>query len=238
MPRRTTFAVVPLAATCLVIALPLEVTADDAMGTTQTSCSDQHECKTVSVDAAGALTVGSTSGTISLSGLGDVTAYSLVDVIETLGNGHMFVGGAYAMDWGTCAHGSATAGDYSASGGTSTFPHSPPSTTGTRPALTTDAAGGFRCSYSLTYPAVDSSDDSTCGHHLCAVRNDIFVVLGGATVTRLASASVEAPNAPPPALPEMPSPPLGAVAGLLVVGGAVLAGQRRLGVTAGRANGR
>jgi hypothetical protein len=179
---------------------PIHAAAD-----TQTTCSDPTACKTVTVDGNGALTSGSTSGTITIGSLQPSTTYSLVDVIEGLGTNHVFIGGSYTISFSpTCTAGSATGSTYTVQGGASTYPSAPPATSGTLPTITTDGSGTFSCAYTLTYPTIDGTNDSTCDGHLCSVRNDIFVMSGSTTVTQLASQSVPPGGSPPTSVPEAP----------------------------------
>ena len=227
------FAILPLvAATCFT------VTTLHARADTQTTCSgDPTGCKTVTVDSNGLLTSGSTSGTITLGGtasggnLAANTTYNLVDVIEALATNHQFVGGSYTLSFASpCTTGSATGGTYTVVGGASTYPSTPPSTTGTRPTITTDGSGNFSCAYTLTYPTVDGTNDTMCDGHLCAVRNDIFVVnqATGATVAAIASASVLPGGSPPTSVPEAPWAILIPASIVLVAGAGIVTWRRKL----------
>jgi hypothetical protein len=219
------------------VAVSLTVMAAGAWADTQTTCgTDPTGCKTVTVDANGALTSGSTSGTITLGGtssggaLAASTTYNLVDVIEALATNHEFVGGSYTLSFASpCTTGSATGGTYTVVGGSSTYPMTPPATSGTLPTITTDSSGNFSCAYTLTYPTVDSSNDTMCDGHLCAVRNDVFVVsqANGATVTAIASASVLPGGSPPTSVPEAPYTVLLLLAAVAGAGFVILRRYRR-----------
>ena len=217
-------------------AASLGLTVLHASADTQTTCgTDPTGCKTVTLDSAGLLTSGSTSGTITLGGtssggnLAASTTYNIVDVIEGLGTAHMFVGGSYTLSFAaSCTTGTATSGTYTVVGGASTYPMTPPATSGTLPTITTDGSGNFSCAYTLTYPTVTSSNDSMCDGHLCAVRNDIFVMSGTTTVAAIASASALPGGAPPTSIPEAPLPILLPAGILLVAAMGVLIWRRRL----------
>jgi hypothetical protein len=225
-----------LATIPLLAAASLGVTVLHASADTQTTCgTDPTGCKTVTVDSAGKLTSGSTSGTITLGGTGSggslaaSTTYTLVDVIEGLGTAHMFVGGSYTLSFASsCTSGSATSGTYTVVGGASTYPMTPPATSGTLPTITTDGSGNFSCAYTLTYPTVNSTNDAMCDGHLCSVKNDVFVMSGATKVTAIASDSVAPGGAPPSTIPEAPLPILLPAGILLVAAMGVLIWRRRL----------
>jgi hypothetical protein len=223
--RFLVLATLPLAA-----AASLGLTVLPASADTQTTCgTDPTGCKTVTVDSSGALTSGSTSGTITLGTLTASTTYNLVDVIEGLGMTHLFVGGSYTLSFaGSCASGAGTSGTYTVVGGASTYPTAPPATSGTLPTITTNGSGAFSCAYTLTYPTVDSTNDGTCSNHLCSVRNDIFVMSGSTKVTQLASASVPPGGSPPTSIPEASLPILLPAGIVLVAVMGVLIWRRKL----------
>ena len=225
-----------LASLPLLAAASLGVTVLHASADTQTTCAtDPNGCKTVTVDSTGAMTSGSTSGTITLAGTGSggslaaSTTYTLVDVIEGLGTNHLFVGGSYTLSFAaSCTSGTGTSGTYTVVGGASTYPTTPPATSGTLPTITTDVSGNFSCAYTLTYPTVNNTNDGTCGNHLCSTKNDIFVMSGNTKVTNTASASVPPGGAPPTSIPEAPLPILLPAGILLVAVMGVLIWRRRL----------
>jgi len=99
----------------------------------------------------------------------------------------------------------------------------------TLPTITSDASGNFNCNYTLTYPTIDSSNDTTCGNgHLCSVRNDIWVVSGNTVVTQTASFSVEPDGQPPTSIPEAPLPILIPVGIVLIIGAGLVVWRRKL----------
>ena len=222
-----------MAAPVLVVAALLG-TSLVAAADSQTTCADPASCKTVTVDGAGKLTSGSTSGNITFTtGLAANTTYTLVDVMETLGTDHQFVGGSYTLNFaGSCTAGSATGGTYTVNGTApiaSTYPTSPPSTTGTLPTITTDGSGDFNCNYTVSYPTIDGTNDATCGGvNLCSTRNDLFVMSGNFKVTQTASLSVPPDGAPPTSVPEAPLPILIPAGILLALGAGLVLWRRRI----------
>jgi hypothetical protein len=221
-----------LMAAPLLVAAAFVGTTVVAVADSQTSCVSPPNCKTVTVDSGGKLTSGSTSGNINFVGLTANTTYNLVDVMETLGTDHQFVGGSYSLNFaGTCTAGSGTGGSYTVNGTApiiSTYPSSPPSTSGTLPTITADGSGNFNCNYTVSYPTIDGTNDSTCGQHLCSARNDLFVMSGDSVVTQTASFSVEPDGAPPTSVPEAPLPILIPAGILLAIGAGIVVWRRRL----------
>ncbi len=216
----------------LVVAAGLLGTSVVALADSQTACVSPPNCKTVTVDGDGKLTSGSTSGNINFTGLAASTTYNLPDSMEALATSHQFVGGSYTLSFAaTCANGSATSSSYTVTGVTqaSTWPSTPAVTSGTLPTITSDASGNFNCNYTLTYPTIDSSNDTTCGNgHLCSVRNDIWVVSGNTVVTQTASFSVEPDGQPPTSIPEAPLPILIPVGIVLIIGAGLVVWRRKL----------
>lgn len=216
----------------LVVAAGLLGTSMVALADSQTTCTDRN-CKTVTVDSDGKLTSGSTSGNITFTGLTASTTYNVSDTIEALATTHQFVGGSYTLSFAsTCAAGSATSSSYTVTGITqvSTWPSTPAATSGTLPTITTDASGNFNCNYTLTYPTVDGTNDTTCGEnlHLCSVRNDIWVMSGDTKVTQTASFSVEPGGQPPTSIPEAPLPILIPVGIVFIIGAGLVVWRRKL----------
>lgn len=203
-----------------------------ALADSQTSCVSPPNCKTVTVDGDGRLTSGSTSGNINFVGLSATTTYSVSDTLEALATNHQFVGGSYTLSFaGTCTSGSATGSSFTVTGITqaSTWPSAPPQTSGTLPTITSDASGNFNCDYTLTYPTVDGTNDTTCGNgHLCSVRNDIWVMSDSTVVTQTASFSVEPDGQPPTSIPEAPLPVMIPVAIVLIIGAGLVVWRRKL----------
>jgi hypothetical protein len=211
-----------LLATPLVFAAWLSFNPLHASADSQTACvplsvgpppvPDPTGCKTVTVDANGALTSGSTSGNISFGGttsggnLAANTSYTLIDAIQTLATSPMFVGGSYTLSFASpCTTGSVspTSATYTVVAGAVSSPPAPPSTSPSAPlTITTDGSGNFNCDYTLTYPTIDSSNDTLCNGHLCSVRNDVF--LNSTPGTFIASASVPPGGSPPTSVPEAP----------------------------------
>ena len=215
----------------LVAAAGLLGTSVVALADSQTTCVSPN-CKTVTVDGDGKLTSGSTSGNINFTGLAASTTYTAPDSMEALATSHQFVGGSYTLSFAaTCTAGSATSSSYTVTGVTqvSTWPSTPAVTSGTLPTITSDASGNFNCNYTLTYPTIDSSNDTTCGNgHLCSVRNDIWVVSGNTVVTQTASFSVEPDGQPPTSIPEAPLPILIPVGIVLIIGAGLVVWRRKL----------
>jgi hypothetical protein len=215
----------------LIVAAGLMGTSMVALADSQTSCVSPPNCKTVTVDGDGKLTSGSTSGNINFTGLAASTTYTAPDSMEALATSHQYVGGSYTLSFAaTCAVGSATSSSYTVTGVTqvSNYP-TPPATSGTLPTITSDASGNFNCNYTLTYPTIDSSNDTTCGNgHLCSVRNDIWVMSGTTKVTQTASFSVEPDGQPPTSIPEAPLPILIPVGIVLIIGAGLVVWRRKL----------
>jgi hypothetical protein len=213
----------------LVAAAGLLGTSVVALADSQTTCVSPPNCKTVTVDGDGKLTSGSTSGNINFTGLAASTTYTAPDTIEGVGPTQLFVGGSYTLSFATtCALGSATSGTYTVVGGTSTYPTTPPTTSGTLATITSDASGNFNCDYTLTYPTVDSTNVGTCSQHLCSVKNDIWVMSGTTRVTQTASFSVEPDGQPPTSIPEAPLPILIPVGIVLIIGAGLVVWRRKL----------
>jgi len=241
MRKSALLAATPLIAAGGIWATPLVAQAD-----TQTACvplslgpppvPDPTGCKTVTVDANGALTSGSTSGNISFGGttsggnLAANTTYTLIDAIQTMATSPMFVGGSYTLSFASpCTTGSVspTSSTYTVVAGAVSTPPAPPSTSPSAPlTITTDGSGNFNCDYTLTYPTIDSSNDTLCNGHLCSVRNDAFVESTPGTM--VASASVPPGGSPPTSVPEAPWPILIPVAVVLVAGIGILGWRRKL----------
>ena len=216
----------------LVLAAGLLGTSITALADSQTACVSPPNCKTVTVDGDGKLTSGSTSGNINFTGLTASTTYNAPDSLEALATAHQFVGGSYTLSFATtCTAGSATSSSYTVTGVTqvSTWPSTPAVTSGTLPTITSDASGNFNCNYTLTYPTVDGTNDTTCGNgHLCSVRNDIWVLSDTTVVTQTASFSVEPDGQPPTSIPEAPLPILIPVGIVIVIAGGLIAWRRKL----------
>jgi hypothetical protein len=213
----------------LVAAAGLLGTSVVALADSQTICVSPPNCKTVTVDGDGKLTSGSTSGNINFTGLAASTTYTAPDTIEGVGPTQLFVGGSYTLSFAaTCTAGSATNGTYTVVGGPSTYPTTPPTTSGTLATITSDASGNFNCDYTLTYPTVDSTNVGTCSQHLCSVKNDIWVMSGTTRVTQTASFSVEPNGQPPTSIPEAPLPILIPVGIVLIIGAGLVVWRRKL----------
>lgn len=216
----------------LVAAAGLLGTSVVALADSQTTCVSPPNCKTVTVDGDGKLTSGSTSGNINFTGLAASTTYTAPDSIEALGTSHQYVGGSYTLSFATtCALGSATSSSYTVTG-VIQFPSNyptPPATSGTLPTITTDASGNFNCNYTLTYPTIDNTNDSTGGNgHLSSVRNDIWAMSGSTVLTQTASFSVEPDGQPPTSIPEAPLPILIPVGIVLIIGAGLVVWRRKL----------
>jgi hypothetical protein len=215
----------------LVLAAGLLGTSITALADSQTACVSPPNCKTVTVDGDGKLTSGSTSGNINFTGLAPSTTYNAPDSIEALGTSHQYVGGSYTLSFaGTCSTGSAVGSSYTVTGvvqAPSNYP-APPVTSGTLPTITTDASGNFNCNYTLTYPTIDGTNDTSVGGHLSSVRNDIWAMSGDTVLTQTASFSVEPDGQPPTGIPEAPLPILIPVGIVVVIAGALIAWRRKL----------
>jgi hypothetical protein len=113
--------------------------------------------------------------------------------------------------WGTytvtlvCTTGSATNGTYTVPQGAGTYP-SAPSTTGTVPTLTGDAAGDVVCTYSLTVQNAPSVT-GTGSDKLNSAKIEMWLISGGNVLTQAATVSVDPPLLPVTSpTPSSPSP--------------------------------